>query len=50
VIGPTEEDKRVEAQREYVLTLDGRFRSEVVADFSENEERWVAAFRDGSCD
>ena len=43
---PTEEDLRVEAQPEYVLTLEGRFRSEVVRDLNESEERWVKAFRE----
>jgi hypothetical protein len=44
--GPTEEDKHVEAQPEYLFTLDGRYRREVVADFNESEARWVAAFRE----
>lgn len=42
----TKEDRRVEAQTQYIFTLDGRYRSEVVADFNESEEQWVKAFRE----
>lgn len=43
----TDEDRRVEAQHEYLFarTLDGRYASEVVKDFNESEERWMMAFR-----